>query len=210
MTTTIPTDLIVTRTRGGAAARRALLPVEALECAARVGPVAQSGYRASRLAAKRAVERLVRGGDGTRVAIPRRRAALVPCGAGLAPIPVSLSLSHSGDRAVAAVGSARLSVGVDLERRGAVPPAVERFFLSRREQDALAFVDATHLWCMKEAAWKALDAGSSLPLHELELRFERGTLTGVRVGARAYCAGGAWFEPWRGWIGAVVWRERRR
>jgi 4'-phosphopantetheinyl transferase EntD len=190
MTNELPSDLVLCCARDGAAARRALRPAEQLECATRATAAAQSGYRASRLAAKQALAAAAARAADTR---PAR--------------PLSLTLSHSADRGAAVVAPHGVRVGVDLERCGSIPPAVERFFLTPRERDELDAHDATSLWCLKEAAWKAFDCTPALPLHELELQFEAGAVVGVKVAGTVHAAGSSLFTPWRGWIGAVVWRE---
>jgi 4'-phosphopantetheinyl transferase EntD len=75
---------------------------------------------------------------------------------GPVPLPVHLSLSHSGGRAVAAASRAR--VGVDLVCGPLEDEGTWADFFSRAEREALrACPDGLRLgFSVKEAAWKAL------------------------------------------------------
>ena len=79
------------------------------------------------------------------------------------------SISHGAGLAVAAVSTTarHLAVGVDVERRGALPLADALVVLSRRERALVVGLPgreadelATALWSAKEAAFKAWDAWS--------------------------------------------------
>jgi 4'-phosphopantetheinyl transferase len=96
-------------------------------------------------------------------------------------IPADISISHSGDVAVAAlVRGAR--VGVDIER---VEPRSQGFydeaFSEAERQDVIRFGawDAlTKAWTMKEALSKALGIGLGLTLHDIEVKdLPQGILT---------------------------------
>lgn len=88
------------------------------------------------------------------------------------------SLSHSRDTAVAVADASggTLGLGIDIEIGRRVPDAAARFFLTPREQAALARLSETgraaellRLWCVKEAVFKAnpRNAGRLLADHEL-------------------------------------------
>ena len=99
-----------------------------------------------------------------------------------------LSISHTGDEAVAAV--AERAVGVDLERTQPRPERLHRFLLSEEERPLLEWLplpeaDAFALcWALKEAVLKALRCGlrrSPKIVRLAEVDTETGT---ARLGAR--------------------------
>jgi phosphopantetheinyl transferase len=93
---------------------------------------------------------------------------------GGAPGRFDLSISHSGDCAIAALASAPDErIGIDVEHIAARDASFEVLALSDRERASLAALDGearaiavTERWVLKEALSKALGAG-------LRLRFER-------------------------------------
>jgi 4'-phosphopantetheinyl transferase EntD len=95
------------------------------------------------------------------------------------PLPLSISIAHCDGVAIAAAFDPSTRAGVDIERVGGVQPHQHRYFLSQREHA----VDATLLWVLKEAAWKALGLSLGVPFTALELDFapETSDLRGVRV-----------------------------
>ena len=100
--------------------------------------------------------------------------------------PFRVSVSHHGPHAVAAAVPARIHVGVDLEREGAVRPGSARHFLDRREhEEGRHGHDLTSLWMLKEAAWKALGLDPATPFHALRLRFgDDAELCGLEIPSR--------------------------
>lgn len=82
--------------------------------------------------------------------------------------PVFVSLAHTNGRA-AAVASVT-PVGIDLEQAGAAAPEHAHYFLNKRERQLLDLYDATTLWTLKEAAWKALRLQTREHLTALELQ----------------------------------------
>lgn len=126
--------------------------------------------------------------------------------AGIAPgAPMWVSVAHRHGRAVAAA-SGDCPLGVDLEPCGAVPPGLERIYLAPDERALLDRHDATVLWTLKEAAWKALALDPSTPFHALTLACDaRGALTAVHGPAGRRAASAAVWRPWRGWTAGLVW-----
>ena len=121
------------------------------------------------------------------------------------PLPLHLSLSHAGGRAVAA--ASRRRVGVDLVCGPLEDEGLWASFFSAGERAALsAYPDGLRLgFCVKEAAWKALagEGPSELGAWQLQLsaRPARGHARGlVRVcperGARAGRAVALNFWSW--------------
>jgi 4'-phosphopantetheinyl transferase len=85
------------------------------------------------------------------------------------PVPVSISLSHRGQRAIAAVGSPPAAVGCDLELVEPRSDAFVREWLAPPEQAAVLALDgeardrvANLIWTGKEAAAKVRRAGLRL------------------------------------------------
>jgi phosphopantetheinyl transferase len=93
------------------------------------------------------------------------------------PGPFDLSISHSGDRAVAALASTpQECIGIDIEQIEARGESFEALALSSAERELVAQLDreersvaVTQRWVLKEALSKALGTG-------LRLRFERVTV----------------------------------
>lgn len=161
---------------------------ERAACGRLVSDAARADFRASRLAARRALTAL--GGSSS---------------------PATLSLSHRlGRGAAAAVPAASgVRVGVDLELGGSVPPECARYFLTAAERDegARGNVDLAALWALKEAAWKALAVRDTVCFSALELAIDPRASSMVRavtLHGRTRPAAGAVSEPWPGWRLAVV------
>jgi 4'-phosphopantetheinyl transferase EntD len=100
------------------------------------------------------------------------------------PLPDRLTIAHRDGFAFAAAFPSTASIGVDVERAGELSPWTLRYFLSEDERERHAGIDATLLWVLKEAAWKALALPPSTALSALELVFQAGTaeLIAVRLG----------------------------
>lgn len=92
----------------------------------------------------------------------------------------SVSLSHSGDRVVAAIAPAVVALGVDVERIRDFTDGVAALAFSQRERDADAACGpfagsigphaiATTRWARKEAVLKAARTGITVPLADLEV-----------------------------------------
>lgn len=147
-------------------------------------------WLAGRCAAKRAI--------GARWAVPADQIELTPVPdaaprpsvrnrtGGWSPLPVRLTIAHRGGVAIAAAFPSTAFFGVDLERAGELSAVELRYFLSESERSRHDGIDATLIWVLKEAAWKALGLGPSTPLSSLQLVFgdDQGDLVAVRHGAR--------------------------
>jgi 4'-phosphopantetheinyl transferase superfamily len=121
-------------------------------------------------------------------------------------LPVALTVSHRLGRAVAAAHPTGLAMGVDLERLGSVPAGLERLFLSATERALLARYDATTLWALKEAAWKALGLEAAAPFHSLTLVCDAGgALRGLRYAGGETDAAATVWQPWTRFVAALVW-----
>ena len=125
--------------------------------------------------------------------------------------PVSVSLSHRAGRAVAAVASARHSVGCDLELVEPRSPAFVREWLAPREQALVARRDgaerdvlANLLWSAREAAAKVRREGLRLDVRRAEVELDAAGggdwhRFSVRWGDDAPVTSGWWrSEP--GWV----------
>ena len=160
-------------------------------------------FRAGRLAARLAVGALLGRTDALNVEIrplPGRPPAVVlPSANSSGPSPwlnstdgtgaqapeVRVSIAHRMGRAVAAASFD--PVGVDIELDGAVPPGRLRFFLTAAERTYCSGRSPTELWALKEAAWKALELASDLPLSAIELIFDKGgAVVGVASEGRGH------------------------
>ena len=109
---------------------------------------------------------------------------------GSSPLPDRLTITHRDGFALAVVFHAEMAVGVDVERAGDLSPLQLRYFLSQDERARHDGMDATLLWVLKEAAWKALRLGPGIPLSSLQLVFGQDVpdLFAVRLGAREIAA----------------------
>jgi 4'-phosphopantetheinyl transferase EntD len=201
--------LITAMATDGFAARFALTAYEAAHCADLPTATGRRDFRAGRLAAKRAAGHL-RLPMGSALEVLSRadgspRLTLVRDG-GRRFLPSALSISHRDGRAVAVLAGPGARVGVDLERVGAIQTPSLRYFLTRPERCWAAACDPTVLWCLKEAAWKALGLGRSLPLKALQLAFDdQGRLHGVRVRGAFLPLHTRLTTPWPGFHAAIVW-----
>jgi 4'-phosphopantetheinyl transferase EntD len=170
---------------------------------------ADGEWCASRVAAGRAAAAVLpdRIPVALRTSSPGRAPRVVSCDPEeAAPLPVRLSLSHRDGRAAAIADPIR-RVGVDLEREDAVPQGTERYFLTPGEIGATG-LDATSLWALKEAAWKALECGDSTTFDALVLRFgEDDALRAVDLHGVSHPAVGVVMRPWPGYLLAALWLE---
>lgn len=187
----------------------ALATVAELETGRPVTDTAE--YRASRLAARRAVQAMVP--LARRIEIERRqgRAPLVVASEGPGEQELALSLTHRDGLAAAVVAAAPARIGIDLEREDAISPDHARYFLTTREQDALGSHSLATLWALKEAAWKALSLNDDVAFHGLELHMD--SLGELRaVSARGSCVGAraTLDTPWPGYVLATVRIEAGR
>lgn len=125
------------------------------------------------------------------------------------PAPVSLSISHRGDQALAVTGPPDLAIGCDLEVVEPRSPAFLREWLSDAER-ALAGDDperANLIWCAKEAAAKARRGGLRLNVRRAEVSLEdspgQWRPLSVRWEEEPTAVSGWWaMKP--GWVMAVV------
>ena len=168
-------------------------------------------YRASRLAARRAVQAMVP--LARRVDIERRRGAspLVISGRGPGEQELALSLTHRDGLAAAMVAPAPARIGIDLEREHAIAPDHARFFLSARERDSVGTLSLSTMWALKEAAWKALSLNDDVAFHGLELHIDSvGELRAVSARGACFAACAALSTPWPGYVLATVRVEAGR
>jgi len=169
-------------------------------------------WLAGRVAAKRAIsirwnvapdaiELTSASGAAPRVCVRRRTGEWTP-------LPDRLTIAHRDGVAIAAAFPSRASVGVDIERIGEVSPLELGYVVAEPERTRLHGIDATLIWILKEAAWKALGLPSATPLSALKLVFRSGTdeLVAVRHGARQMKVRAAIrrLEPDRALIAALV------
>lgn len=107
---------------------------------------------------------------------------------------------------MAVVASAGVRVGIDLERTGSVPLHALRYFLTREEREMAADVDPSVLWSVKEAAWKALGLGRSVPFLTMEIRADaRGLPLGVAVCGAFVPMHTRLSHPWPGFHAVAAW-----
>lgn len=194
--------------------------LERRQCASLEMVERRADFRASRLAAKRAALRVLHDDRAPAAqacgADALRRISVLQCERGSPAVVVqgdagqwlpfagSLSLAHCDGRGIAAASSPGARIGVDLERAGSVSPCHRRFFASDEEL-AHGLNDATSLWALKEAAWKALKLDASRPLRCLKLEFDAAhELRAVHVGNCRSGATATVLHPWLGYVAALV------
>lgn len=168
-------------------------------------------YRASRLAARRAVQAMVP--LARQVEVERRRGAapLVSSGRGPGEQELSLSLTHRDGLAAAMVAPAPARIGIDLEREHAIAADHARYFLSARERDSLGTLSLSTMWALKEAAWKALSLNDDVAFHGLELHIDSlGELRAVSARGECFAARATLTSPWPGYVLATVRVEAGR
>ena len=172
----------------------------------------RADWRLGRWAAKHAVGR-AQGIPAERIEIIAAADGAPEAWLGGTRLEVSVSLSHRGGRAIAAVAPGPAVIGCDLELVEARSPAFIREWLPAGEQALLASVEgferarlANLLWCAREAAAKVRREGL-----RLDVRRARVQLDGLSPAARAILAPGGWrplrvlwedAEPTAGW-----WRQ---
>ena len=189
----------------------ALTPRERREYDALPHETRRRDWLAGRCAAKRAI--------GARWAVPADSIELastpgstprpsVRSRTGARSLPDRLTIAHRDGVAIAAAFPAAASVGVDLERAAEVSLLELRYIMAEPERSRLQGVDATLIWILKEAAWKALGPAATTPLSSLQLVFRAGThtLVAVRHGTREMSARAdiRRFEADRPLISAIV------
>lgn len=158
-------------------------------------------YRASRLAARRAVRAALPGALEIRI---RRSTGTAPAVIGTAQ-PIALSLTHRDGRAAAIAAAAPARIGIDLEREDAISPDHARYFLTPGERTALGTHSLAAMWALKEAAWKALALPGHTRFHDLELAMDdAGTVEAVRTKMQAFSASATLATPWPGYVLATI------
>ena len=168
-------------------------------------------YRASRLAARRAVQALVPLAREVEVGRRRDAAPLVVSGGGPGERALSLSLTHRDGLAAAMVAPAPARIGIDLEREHAIAPDHARYFLTARERDHLGIHTLSTMWALKEAAWKALSLNDDVAFHGLELHIDSlGELRAVSARGQCFAARATLATPWPGYVLATVRVEAGR
>jgi hypothetical protein len=123
-----------------------------------------------------------------------------------------LSLSHSGDWAIAAGCGAARGLGIDLEFARPMDPRAARFFLGDHER---AFVDALaparrsdallRLWTVKEAVFKACAGNAGLLLADFRLD-DPGARAGTarRIDGPAFAARYGSIDLGGGWLAVAL------
>ncbi len=124
------------------------------------------------------------------------------------------NLSHSGERALIALG--RIPLGVDIERLRPLrdPDAIARRFFSAAERETLAAQPAQGkieaffaCWTRKEAYVKAVGDGLAIPLRSFDVTFANDCPPAVRTHSLEE-GGERWFlrplEPAPGYTGALA------
>lgn len=201
------------------AALLSLTTAEQRECMSLATARQRADYQAGRLAAKRAVawsdsallpapvanevETLRRISVRRRFGAPPRVRIQAREGQWACSLDV-LSLAHCDGRAVAAVAPAGERLGVDVERIGSIQHAYIQYFATATERE-LGPRDAASLWALKEAAWKALQLGTTVAFSALELEFSADReLTGVTLCGNRLDGRATLLEPWPEHVVAIV------
>jgi 4'-phosphopantetheinyl transferase len=133
---------------------------------------------------------------------------------------VSLSISHSAGRAVAALAAADVALGCDLEEVAARSPGFLEEAFTDEERAAITAAPRSDLatalyWSAKESVLKALGEGLRLPLLDLSVEGRPagvgapdgpvGCWRPLRVHRRSSGASfGGWWRPDGGWVITVV------
>lgn len=124
----------------------------------------------------------------------------------------TLSLSHSGEWAVAVGADALAGLGVDLELNRPGNPAIARLFLSEREMTWWTRLSGTdknaellRLWTVKEAVFKACAPNAQVVLADIALaepaaRTGRASLSGAPLQDFRYCS----VQVAEGWLSVAV------
>lgn len=184
----------------------ALTRTEREECAALPSEPRRRDWLSGRVAAKRAIGRRFGIADPLRITLLHRALGAPQCSDRVfGPLPVSISIAHADDHAVAVAAGAGDRVGVDLEREGSIREAFVRLFAGSEERRRSPFVDPTVRWVLKEAAWKAFGCAPDLPLSALALEFDaRRALCAVAIAGTRHTAFARTSHPWPGFVAAVV------
>jgi 4'-phosphopantetheinyl transferase len=130
------------------------------------------------------------------------------------PAPVSISISHSGGRALCAAGAKRGTFGCDVEHIEQRDDAFTKDFFTDRERGLITRTSAdqrnglvTLLWSAKESALKALRQGLRLDTREVEVALCVAALTSrwetieVRYGASTMPG---WYHTNEGFVRTFV------
>lgn len=168
--------------------------------------------RVSRIAARRAIQRLA----GGQVCVEIRRRIERPPVARIRRGPadglnVALGLTHRDGRAAAIAAPNGCRIGIDIEQTYGSNPTFQRFFLTTNERHRAAERPLGELWALKEAAWKALRLDATVGFHELELEFnDKKEVIAVSCRGLRYRAVSAVSDPWFGYVMAAVVLEPAR
>lgn len=193
---------------------------ERRQCAALGTSGQRDDYRASRLAAKRAAMRQVRGvaAPSAEVFAPEslRRVSVGRAEGGPPMVRVRehdgqwrafrgpIAIAHRDGRAAAAVAGLGVRIGVDVERAGAVAPEHLRYFAAEEERTR-GPAEPAALWALKEAAWKAVGLAIAAPLRSLTLEFDaERRVRAVIVDGRRCPARATVLRPWPSHLMAVL------
>src|SRR5215213_10166987 len=129
--------------------------------------------RVSRIAARRAIERLAGGPVSVDIRRRAQRPPLARIRRGPADgLTVALGLTHRDGRAAAIAAPNGCRIGIDIEQTFGSNPTFEQFFLTTYERHSAHGRPIGELWALKEAAWKALQLDGSVGFHELQLEFD--------------------------------------
>lgn len=190
------------------ASLRALTPRERREHDRLPNEGRQRDWLAGRSAAKRAVASRC-GVSVEHVQLEPRSSSAPRCmvrahGKRWAPLPLSISIAHCDGFAIAAVADAATRIGVDIERVDAIAAEHGRYFRAPDETS----MDATLVWVLKEAAWKALGLSREVPFTAVRLHATRdGSVHGVSVDS-AYTPARTRVMRRRDFVAAVLEIER--
>ena len=167
------------------------------------------GFNADRRAAVRALRDAVSQfdvGAAVSLTVEHRSGDAAHVRRGGEELPYAVSIAHGDGHAAAVVADAGARVGIDIERVGSVNPAEVRMFAAQVER--VGEIDATTLWVLKEAAWKALKCARDTPFHSVQLEFSGHVLTAVRLADERWEARAHVWTPWARWVGAIVYMSR--
>ncbi len=134
----------------------------------------KSEWLAGRIAAKRLIRKAIEA-RGVLIEESEIPIGMGPDGAPLIQIirsPWPLSISHSGEWAVAALskGLETTLIGVDIEKIEARDPAwIDIAFHPTEKAETLDIAAQTRLWTLKEAISKVLGVGLSVDLYDIRL-----------------------------------------
>ena len=162
--------------------------------------------RVSRIAARRAIQRLAGGSVSVDIHRRTKRPPVARVRRGPADgLNVALGLTHRDGRAAAIAAPSGSRIGIDIEHTFSINPTHQRYFLTANELHTGADRPLGELWALKEAAWKALQLDGSVGFHELQLEFnDNSEVIAVSCRGIRNRAVAAVSIPWSGYVMAAV------